>query len=46
LLKTVVEVFDGRATALYPEAHGGILLVGDGASVLGERHPWAHGDQS
>jgi len=28
LLKTVVEVFDGRATELYPAAHGCIRLLG------------------
>ena len=26
LLKTLVEVFDGGATELYPDAHGGMLL--------------------
>src|SRR5712692_1061597 len=33
VLKTTVEVFDSRATELYPDAHGCILLVGCLASV-------------
>src|SRR5438128_6597903 len=45
VLKTLVEVVDGRTTELYPDAHGCILLLGGLASVLGEIHPCAHGSQ-
>src|SRR5262249_41827693 len=34
MLQTAGEVFDGGATALYPDAHGYILLLGCLASVL------------
>jgi hypothetical protein len=34
LLKTAVEVFDGRPTELYIEAYGSILLVGYAAIVF------------
>jgi hypothetical protein len=34
ILQMAVEVFDGSATELYPDAHGCILLVGCLASVL------------
>jgi hypothetical protein len=34
LLKTLVEVFDGGATELYPDAHGGILLLSHSIIVL------------
>jgi hypothetical protein len=44
--KTVGEVFDGGATALYPEAHGCILLSSDADIVLGEIDSFAHRDPS
>jgi hypothetical protein len=34
VLKTAVEVFDGGATALYPDAHGCILLSNSSNIVL------------
>ena len=40
-----VEVFDGGAAELYPDAHGCILLLGGLASVLYAIHPWAPGSQ-
>src|SRR6266581_3886556 len=45
VLKTLVEVVDGRTTELYSDAHGCILLWGGLASVLGEIYPCAHGSQ-
>src|SRR5713101_6236816 len=46
VLQTAVEVFDGCATELYPDAHGCLLLSRYVAIVLGEIHPFAHGGQS
>jgi hypothetical protein len=34
VLKTTEKVFDGRTTELYPDTHGGILLLGCLACVL------------
>src|SRR4029453_14534066 len=34
MLQTAVQLFDGRTTELYPEAHGCLLLVGCLACVL------------
>src|SRR5262249_10630174 len=45
MLQMVVQLFDSRTTALYPEAHGCLLLVGCLAYVLGEIHPCAHESQ-
>ena len=45
VLKTLVEVVDGRTTELYSDAHGCILLLGSLVSVLGEIYPCAHGSQ-
>jgi hypothetical protein len=40
-----VEGFDSRSTALYPEAHGCLLLDSCDRKIDGEIHPFAHGDQ-
>src|SRR5262249_24263852 len=45
VLQTAVQLFDSRTTALYPEAHGWLLLVGCLACVLGEIHPCAQESQ-
>ena len=46
VLQTAVQLFDGGATALSPEAHGCLRLEGGLAWGQRERHPCAHGSQS
>ena len=46
MLQTAVQIFDGYTAELYPDAHGGILLLGDLGSVLREIHPCTSGSQS
>jgi hypothetical protein len=43
--QTAVQILDSRTTALYPDAHGCLLLVGCLACVLGEIYPYAHDSQ-
>ena len=46
MLQTAVQIFDGYTAELYPDAQGGILLLGDLGSVLREIHPCTYGSPS